>query len=54
VLKRSVDTLDIAHIYPLRKHFLRDYRRIIEVFPLLDALCWLYDAREDKPHWSKL
>jgi hypothetical protein len=57
VMGRSLDTMGLT-VYPLREHFPRDYKRIIAVFPLIDVLVRLYDARKQAdpnlPHWSKL
>ena len=42
---RSFEMLSIARIYPMKHAMPEDYRKICNDFPLMDALCWLYEKR---------
>jgi hypothetical protein len=34
---RTFDGIDLRFLVPLKKHFPRDYQRVLEFFPLADA-----------------
>jgi hypothetical protein len=48
LIGRSLDCLNIVHTYPLKHGMREDYNKIINDFPLVDALCWLYEKRAAK------
>ena len=43
---RSFGGLDAQYIIPIKKMFPRDYRRILDWFPLIDAEIWLYEKNQ--------
>jgi hypothetical protein len=43
VANKSFDGLHISYIYPIKKHFPEDYKKILEWFPLLDAEIWRHE-----------
>jgi hypothetical protein len=42
---RSWDGLDFRFLWPIRRYFPRDYRRILEWFPLAELECFRYESR---------
>ena len=48
LLGRSLDCLNVEHVWPLKRAVPEDYERICNDFPLMDALCWLYEKRREK------
>lgn len=46
VFGRSFDGLDLRFLIPIRKHFPRDYQRILEWFPLVDMEIARYEFAE--------
>lgn len=43
--KRSIESLELESSYPLKSLSPKDYDKICSRYPLLDALCWLYEKR---------
>lgn len=43
VFGRTFDGLDLAFTYPMKKHFPRDYARVLEYFPLVEADIYRYE-----------
>jgi 3'-phosphoadenosine 5'-phosphosulfate sulfotransferase (PAPS reductase)/FAD synthetase len=48
LIGRSLDCLNVAHVYPLKFGSPKDYERIVADFPLMDCLCWLYEKRVER------
>lgn len=42
---RSLDSIDIKHVYPLKHAIPEDYEKILNDFPLMEPLVWLYERR---------
>jgi 3'-phosphoadenosine 5'-phosphosulfate sulfotransferase (PAPS reductase)/FAD synthetase len=45
LMNRSFDSVNLKHVYPLKSAMPGDYKKICSDFPLMDALCWLYEKR---------
>jgi len=45
---RSFELMSVNRVYPLKSMLPNDYRKICNDFPLMDALCWLYERRARK------
>lgn len=45
---RSMDCLNITHVYPLKAARPADYAKIVADFPLMEPLCWLYEQRAQR------
>ena len=48
IQSRSFELLSINRVYPLKSAMPNDYKKICTDFPLMDALCWLYERRARK------
>lgn len=48
LMNRSFELLNIKHVYPLKAAMPGDYKKICADFPLMDALCWVYEKRIKK------
>lgn len=42
---RSLDCLNIKHVYPLKAGIPGDYAKIVKDFPLIEPLMWVYEKR---------
>lgn len=42
---RSLDSIDIKHVYPLKHAMPDDYAKVLNDFPLMEPLVWLYERR---------
>lgn len=42
---RTFDGIDLRFLYPIKQHFPRDYRRILEWFPLAELEVYRYEKR---------
>lgn len=51
---RSLDCLNIKHVYPIKKYAPKDYEKIASKFPLLDGLMWLYEKRGNEIGYEKI
>jgi hypothetical protein len=45
---RSMDCVNVKHVYPLKIFAPKDYEKILDVFPLLEPLIWLYEKRIER------
>lgn len=45
---RSFDLMNIARVYPLKHALPNDFKKICADFPLMEALCWVYEKRAKK------
>ena len=43
---RSFDGLDAQYLIPIKKQYPRDYRRILDWYPLIEAEVWLYEKNQ--------
>jgi hypothetical protein len=43
---RSFDGLDAQYLIPIKKNHPRDWKRILDWFPLAEAECWLYETNQ--------
>jgi len=48
ISKRSFDSLSVQSVYPIKSFNRKDYDKICNQFPLMDALCWIYEKRAKK------
>lgn len=45
IFGRTFDGLDLRFMYPLKKHFPRDYQRVLEWFPLVELELFRFEKR---------
>ena len=42
-MPRSFSGIHAGYLLPIKKHAPKDYRKILEWFPLIEAECWRYE-----------
>ena len=42
---RSLDVLNLHHLYPLKQYVPDDYKKFCREFPLIEPMVWLYEKR---------